>query len=232
MDRLAEAIGIARRSRQIAVQSVLAGMGLSLIAMGFAAAGKIPPVAGAVLQEGIDVAVILNALRALGGGRRRASIPQRAAATTVQIQLEHNELLPLVNRLRDTADNLDRATPSQALSEVRDLQRLLVTRLLPHETHEESHLFPIVARSADGDDPTPALKRMHTEIAHLTRLLGRLVEDAPGEGIQADDLPECRRLLYGLYALVRLHRAQEEESVFSLFEEPQEPLATIAARSG
>jgi cation transport ATPase len=46
---------------------VLAGMGLSLVAMGFAAAGFIPPVAGAFLQEGIDVGVILNALRALSG---------------------------------------------------------------------------------------------------------------------------------------------------------------------
>ena len=42
-------------------------MGLSLVAMGFAALGCIPPFAGALLQEGIDVAVILNALRALRG---------------------------------------------------------------------------------------------------------------------------------------------------------------------
>ena len=43
------------------------GMGLSLIAMGFAAAGALPPVAGAPLQEVIDLGVILNALRALRG---------------------------------------------------------------------------------------------------------------------------------------------------------------------
>jgi cation transport ATPase len=42
-------------------------MGLSMAAMGLAAFGLIPPVGGAVLQEGIDVAVILNALRALRG---------------------------------------------------------------------------------------------------------------------------------------------------------------------
>ena len=49
----------------IARQSVLAGIALSLLAMGFAAAGYLPPVQGALLQEAIDVAVILNALRAL-----------------------------------------------------------------------------------------------------------------------------------------------------------------------
>ena len=51
----------------IARQSVLFGMGLSGILMCFAAFGFIPPVLGALLQEGIDVAVILNALRALRG---------------------------------------------------------------------------------------------------------------------------------------------------------------------
>ena len=63
--RVADALAIGRRSLAIARQSVLAGMGLSLVAMVFAALGHLPPVAGALLQEVIDVAVILNALRAL-----------------------------------------------------------------------------------------------------------------------------------------------------------------------
>jgi P-type E1-E2 ATPase len=70
LDRLALAMRIARRSRGIAVQSVVAGMGLSLIAMAIAAAGWLPPAPGALLQEGIDIAVILNALRALQGDDR------------------------------------------------------------------------------------------------------------------------------------------------------------------
>lgn len=65
VDRVADAIAIGRRSLRIARQSVLAGMGLSIAAMVVAAAGYLPPVAGALLQEGIDLAVILNALRAL-----------------------------------------------------------------------------------------------------------------------------------------------------------------------
>ena len=65
IDRVATAVAIGRRALGIARQSVVIGIGLSGIAMGFAALGFIPPVAGAFLQEGIDVAVILNALRAL-----------------------------------------------------------------------------------------------------------------------------------------------------------------------
>lgn len=67
VDRVADAVGIGRRTLSIARQSILAGMGLSFVAMGFAAAGYLPPVAGALLQEAIDLAVILNALRALRG---------------------------------------------------------------------------------------------------------------------------------------------------------------------
>ena len=67
IDRVAEAVRIGRRSLAIARQSVVAGIGLSLVAMAFAALGYIQPVFGALLQEAIDVAVILNALRALRG---------------------------------------------------------------------------------------------------------------------------------------------------------------------
>jgi heavy metal translocating P-type ATPase len=67
IERVAEAVEIGRRSLGIARQSVVAGMALSVLAMVAAAAGLIPPLAGAVLQEAIDVAVIVNALRALRG---------------------------------------------------------------------------------------------------------------------------------------------------------------------
>lgn len=63
--RLGDVAALARRTRRIALQSVLAGMGMSLAAMGAAAAGLLPAVWGALLQEAIDVAVILNVLRAL-----------------------------------------------------------------------------------------------------------------------------------------------------------------------
>jgi heavy metal translocating P-type ATPase len=65
LDRIVPAIEIAARSRVIALQSVFAGIGLSLAGMLAAGAGYVTPVQGALAQEVIDVAVILNALRAL-----------------------------------------------------------------------------------------------------------------------------------------------------------------------
>ncbi len=67
VDRVADAVHTGRRALYIARQSVLAGMALSLAAMGVAAFGYLPPIAGALFQEAVDLAVILNALRALRG---------------------------------------------------------------------------------------------------------------------------------------------------------------------
>jgi len=65
LDGLLRGFKVARGSRRIAVQSIIAGIGLSIAGMIVAALGHITPVQGAILQEVIDVAVILNALRAL-----------------------------------------------------------------------------------------------------------------------------------------------------------------------
>jgi len=64
LTKVDEFMHISRRMRTIALQSAVGGMALSLIGMGFAAFGYITPVAGAILQEVIDVAAVLNALRA------------------------------------------------------------------------------------------------------------------------------------------------------------------------
>lgn len=68
VDRIASltfAVTVAHRTRRIAMESVLIGLGLSIAAMIVAAFGYLPPVQGALIQEAIDIAVILNALRAL-----------------------------------------------------------------------------------------------------------------------------------------------------------------------
>src|SRR5262249_40220381 len=63
LERVDELLHVGRRMRAIALQSAGGGMALSVVGMALAAAGLLPPVAGAVLQEVIDVAAVLNALR-------------------------------------------------------------------------------------------------------------------------------------------------------------------------
>jgi cation transport ATPase len=63
--RVADAVAISQRMRHIALQSVWTGLGVSFVLMIIASFGLLAPVAGALLQEALDAAVILNALRAL-----------------------------------------------------------------------------------------------------------------------------------------------------------------------
>lgn len=80
--RIAEAIAISRRTMRITRESIWAGLVLSGVAMGFAALGAIPPTAGALLQEAIDVAVIFNALRASAPPAAAFSSGRRAPCST------------------------------------------------------------------------------------------------------------------------------------------------------
>jgi cation transport ATPase len=63
LQKVDEFLHVSRRLRTIALQSAVGGMALSVIGMLFAAAGYLLPVAGAILQEGIDVLAVVNALR-------------------------------------------------------------------------------------------------------------------------------------------------------------------------
>jgi heavy metal translocating P-type ATPase len=215
IDRLAEGVQIARRSRHIALQSIFVGMGLSSIAMIVAAAGLLPPVAGALLQEAIDVLVILNALRAL-----RDSRPEDAGSSKIsqQIRAEHRRLLPGVKRIRHLADRLDLMSPMEARGELVKTWRFLVEEILPHDESEDARVYPIVAKVMGGTEATATMTRAHLEISHLVNLLGRTLDELPPEGPDTDDVRELKRVLYGLYAILALHFAQEEESYLTLLD--------------
>ena len=223
LDRLPEAIRIARRSRSIAVQSVVAGMAMSIVAMLVATTGVLPPVAGALIQEAIDVIVILNALRALTGGLEK--VPTVPGWTTVSAGLhaEHRELAPSLARIRSLADGLGTLPGPQAKAELDALRMFLIETLVPHEEREDREVFPLLASAVGNDDVTSALHRTHTEIFHLVRFTDRLVNEIPEEGPGPEDLTDLRRVLYGLDAILRLHMAQEEELYTALGDEPSSP---------
>jgi iron-sulfur cluster repair protein YtfE (RIC family) len=231
LDRLGEAVVIARRSRRIAMQSVFVGVGLSLGAMVVAAFGYLPPVWGAIFQEVVDVAVILNALRALRDTTSTARLSAQETALAQRFGAEHTVLRPDLARIRDVADHLDIAPPAASIAAVREVHRFLVDELDPHEQAEDHDLYPALARVLGGNDPTATMSRAHVEISHLIRRLGRVLDDIDPERPDADDVTELRRLLYGLYAILQLHFAQEDEGYLSLVDE-QVPSREVADRSG
>ncbi len=228
LDRLVDAMAIARRSRRIALESVLAGMGLSVAAMVAAALGYLPPVAGALLQEAIDVAVILNALRALSFKPQKPGPTRVDEAVGDRFRGEHVALLPRVDRLRAVADDLDRLAPTAAHAALAEVRDFLDRELVPHERTEDATLFPVVARVLGGEDPTGTMSRAHLEIAHQARLFASLLEELPDGPLSPEDKTDLRRLLYGLHAVLRLHFAQEEEQYLPLLASTGE---AAAARS-
>ncbi len=217
LEGLVFALKIAQRTRRIALESVFVGMGLSVLAMGFAAAGYISPVAGAVLQEGIDVLVILNALRCLGGAELLAPAAPSVKHLAQGLASAHRALRPHVGELATLAARLEALPGPEARSQLERLRDMLEKELLPHELEEQQTAYPVIETLLKGEDPTGPLVQTHHEIRRLTRLYGRLVARVPAEGPAREDCRDLRRVLYGLHAILSLHFAQEEE-LYSLLE--------------
>ncbi len=215
LDRIGEARALAQRTRWIALESVLAGMAMSVVAMGVAAIGLLPVVWGAILQEGIDVAVILNALRALGAARTGLRLTKEDTALTKRFRNEHLAIRADIDRLRTAADSLGVVDPAESMVQIRQVHKLLVEEVGPHEEAEQDVLYPALDRILGGSDPTGPMSRAHVEIAHQIKRLGQLLDDIGPDGPDEEDVAELRRLLYGLNAVLRLHTAQEEESYLS-----------------
>ncbi|MGW0758467.1 heavy metal translocating P-type ATPase [Streptomyces sp. NPDC002814] len=218
VDRLADAVGIAVRARRIAVQSALGGMLMSLAAMVAAAFGLLPPAAGALLQEGIDVAVILNALRALRVDHvTRPALQPATEALLHRFAAEHDDLQDVLEAVRAAADRLSDSSGPDTLAAVGEAHRLLTERLLPHEDAEEHQLYPALAPTLGGPEATATMSRAHAEIHRLARRIAtHLTLAHTNEGLAPEQLDDLRASLYGLHTMLRLHFTQEEESYFSL----------------
>jgi heavy metal translocating P-type ATPase len=213
LGRLGEVAALARRTRRIALQSVLAGMGMSLAAMGVAAAGLLPAVWGALLQEAIDVAVILNALRALRPPAPDVKMTAAHTALTSRFRAEHQAIRADIEQLRMTADAL--GSPD-AMTRVCQVYGMLTHEVWPHESAEEAELYPSLNRLLGGTDPTAPMSRAHAEIAYQIARLGRLIDDIGTRAPDEEDIADLRSVLYGLHAVLRLHTVQEDETYLSL----------------
>jgi soluble P-type ATPase len=210
LDRVSDAVSIARRTRAIAVQSIAVGMGLSAIAMGAAAVGWLAPVAGALAQEAIDVAVILNALRALGPGRasKRSALP---AATAGPLRQDHENLKTALDRLRQIADALDDASGKMAVDHILEANRIVGNEIAAHERHDEGSVYPQLASVFSDKSGLSAMSRAHREILHQARLLARLTEGLRPDESDRYVVRDAQRIIDSIESLVSLHNAQEED---------------------
>lgn len=213
VDRVGEAVRIARSARRTAVQSAWIGMTLNAVGMGFAAVGMLPPTAGAILQEVIDLIAIGWALRVgLIHPHAVHRIPERDATMLTRLADDHRDTLTVVEQVRSVADCLD---DRGSLEPARALLAELDAVLLPHERAEEAELVPALTRITGMRDAVGAISRSHAEIERHVAALHRLLDC---EDTDEECVIDVRRTLYGLYGVLRLHNALEEESAFALLE--------------
>ena len=211
LDRVSQAVAIARRARRIAVESIVVGMALSGLAMLAAAFGFLTPVAGALIQEAIDVVVILNALRALGPGRGVVSRLHTLPSAAARDLYEGHELLEkALDRLRGIADALDDANPQQACELVAEANAV-VSEVVRHERNDEASVYPRLTRFLRDGHGLSAMSRAHREIMHLARLLARLADGVRPPDVDRYLVRDAQRVIESIEALVRLHNAQEED---------------------
>jgi soluble P-type ATPase len=210
LDRVADAVVIARRARGIAVQSIAVGMALSGIAMLAAAFGWLTPIAGALTQEAIDLAVIFNALRALTPGLKIGRETMQPAAARA-LREDHQELEPVLDRLREIADALDDAPAEGAVALIGEAHRRVADQIVEHEYKDESSVYPRLAKFLHDRHGLAAMSRAHREILHLARLLERLSDGLKAEEADRYLIRDAQRIIESIEALVRIHNAQEED---------------------
>lgn len=135
-----------------------------------------------------------------------------------KVREAHDELMPWLQNLLFAADRVGDAPLDQTRELVDEVFEFLEVHLIPHAAAEDAVLYPAVERFLGAPGSMATLSRDHVEVVRLTSELGRLRDHLavvrPGH-IQEQDL---RRVLYGLYALVRVHFAKEEEILVPILE--------------
>ena len=177
----------------------VAGMALSGIAMGAAALGQLTPVAAAVTQEGIDVLVILNALRALFSGKRSA--PRGLAISSEALREDHHTL----------EKGSIACAKLQTPWTVTEANGIVQKGVVEHEREDEAAIYPRLSAQLPDPSGLAAMSGAHREIQHLARLLQRL-----SFGLRAEDadrylIRDAQRVIESIEAIVRLHSAPEED---------------------
>ena len=130
-------------------------------------------------------------------------------SVTQPLRNEHRELLPRVESLRVAAEAAEsdgdglRALLDEALA-------FLEGQLIPHAQAEDAELYPKVEQVMQAPGATRTMQRDHVEVLVLTQELTRL-RDSLTDAPTGDQRRALQRTLYGLYAVVRLHFAKEEE---------------------
>jgi iron-sulfur cluster repair protein YtfE (RIC family) len=131
---------------------------------------------------------------------------------------EHQELLPQIERLRTVADLVGDVSAETLRHAVDEIYAFLTLQLIPHAHAEDAALYPIVGNLMGAAQATATMSRDHVEVGRLTDELAALRSEIAAGEADERQAKALRRLLYGLYALIKVHFAKEEEIYLPLLE--------------
>jgi hypothetical protein len=133
------------------------------------------------------------------------------AAAAGSLHADHEHMGPMLDRLRQIADGLDRAEADAAISMILEADHIVEGEIVTHERDDESQVYPRVAKFLADRHGLGAMSRAHREIIHLSRLLKRLADGLRPESIDSYIIRDAQRVIESIEALVRMHNAQEED---------------------
>jgi hemerythrin-like domain-containing protein len=151
---------------------------------------------------------------------------------TQPLRDEHKELMPHVETLLAAGDAIKEVLSSSDIDLIDEASTFLTHHLLAHAKAEEKALYPVVQKVMGSKDGTSTMSRDHIEIERMTQELNSLRAKVTGTKITLKQALSLRRVLYGLYAVVKLHFAKEEEVYLPLLDahlKPEEAKAMFAA---
>jgi iron-sulfur cluster repair protein YtfE (RIC family) len=137
---------------------------------------------------------------------------------TQPLRDEHKELYRQLENLRLAGDVVNESLTTLAHDKIEQAYNFLTRQLIPHARAEEKALYPMVQKVMGSPQATTTMTRDHVEVERLTEELGTLRVHKSQLSITFEQVSALRRVLYGLYALVKLHFAKEEEIYLPLLD--------------
>jgi iron-sulfur cluster repair protein YtfE (RIC family) len=144
---------------------------------------------------------------------------------TQPLREEHKELFPPVDRIRQVAELIGEASISEVRQGVEDVYDFLAYHLKPHAEAEDAALYPVVQKVLDSPDATRTMSRDHVEVSRYIEELASLKDELSDGTLTSEQTRSLRRVLYGVYALVKVHFAKEEEVYLPILDQRLTPEA-------
>lgn len=144
---------------------------------------------------------------------------------TQPLREEHKELFPHVDQIRQVAELIGEASIEDIQHGVEQVHDFLANHLKPHAEAEDVALYPVVQKVLGSPDATKTMSRDHVEVGRYIEELALLKKEISGTVLTTLQAQSLRRVLYGVYALVKVHFAKEEEVYLPILDQRLTPEA-------